>query len=84
MSRTESTAMRLATSPASAPPMPSETTSTRPFLAQLKTAQVLRGIVAVRPGPRLLFGEFEDEKVVLVSAANTTDIRFCVQLNNHN
>jgi len=31
----------------------------------------------------LLFGEFEDQKVVLVSAANTTYIRFCEQLNIH-
>src|SRR5678815_2990361 len=49
ISRTESTAIRLATSPASAPPIPSETTSTSPFWPNVKRVSFSGGVAPSAP-----------------------------------
>jgi hypothetical protein len=53
------------------------------LVTKFEVAQIRGRGSAVTACPGLLFGEFEDEKIVLISASNATYIRFCMQLNNH-
>ncbi|MGH9879880.1 MAG: hypothetical protein ACRD6N_00490, partial [Pyrinomonadaceae bacterium] len=53
------------------------------FCAQIKTGKFFWSFGSVGAGPRPFFRQLEHEEIVLVAPADSSDIRFCVQLDVH-